>query len=99
VFTQVEANALLVWDHSAADENWNVVVNPMMPDWPKTLATTVSFEDVGAKTKVRLVWTPVDASQAELDCFSGAMSNMGKGWESGYAIMDEIFVELQNPKT
>ena len=96
VFTKIEPNELLVWDHSAADENWNVVANPMMPDWPTTLATTVSFEDVGAKTKVRLVWTPVNATQAELDCFSGAMANMGRGWESGYAIMDEIFAELQS---
>ena len=95
-FTQVEENQLLVWNHSAADENWNVVANPMMPDWPTTLLTTVSFEDVGEKTKVRLVWTPVDASEAEIACFVGSMNNMGRGWESGYAIMDEIFVELQS---
>ena len=94
-FTAVEENKLLVWNHSAADENWNVVSNPMMPDWPTTLRTTVTFEDVGEKTKVRLVWTPVDASEAELACFAGAMNKMGGGWESGYAIMDEIFAELQ----
>ena len=94
-FTQVEEHKLLVWNHSSADENWNVVANPMMPDWPTTLLTTVTFEDVGEKTKVRLVWTPVDASEAEITCFAGMMNKMGGGWESGYAIMDEIFAELQ----
>ena len=95
-FIEVDENRLLVWNHSSADENWNVVSNPMMPDWPTTLRTTVTFEDVGDnKTKVRLVWTPVDASEAEIACFAGAMNKMGGGWESGYAIMDEIFTELQ----
>lgn len=94
-FTEVDVNNLLVWNHSSADAEWNVVANPMMPDWPTTLLTTVSFEDVGEKTKVRLVWSPVDASEAEIACFAGAMNKMGGGWESGYAIMDEIFTELQ----
>ena len=50
---------------------------------------------MGDKTKVRLVWTPVNASEAEIACFAGAMNKMGGGWESGYAIIDEILAELQ----
>lgn len=94
-FTKVEAQDCMVWNHSAADADWKPIANPMMPDWPKTLLTTVTFEDVGEKTKVRLVWTPVDASEAEIACFAGSMSKMGGGWESGYAIIDEILAELQ----
>ena len=93
-FTQVEEQKMLVWNHSSADENWNIVPNPMMPDWPTTLLTTVTFVDVGDKTKVRLVWTPVNASEAEIACFAGSMNKMGGGWESGYAIIDEILAEL-----
>ena len=83
------------------DMNW-VTVAPEFLAYLKRVVEksrdirNVSFEDVGAKTKVRLVWTPLDASQAELDCFAGAMNNMGKGWESGYEIMDQIFAELQS---
>ena len=68
--------------------------NPKMPDWPRVLLTTVTFEDEGTKTKVRLTWAPFEATEAEIACFAGAVSNMSKGWESGYAIMDELFEEL-----
>jgi hypothetical protein len=37
---------------------------------------------------------PFEATYAEIACFADAVANMGKGWESGFAIMDEIFAEL-----
>ncbi len=70
-------------------------MSPMMADWPRVILTTVTFEHMGSKTKVRLTWVPVEATDAEIACFAGAVGNMGKGWESGYAIMDELFAELQ----
>ena len=66
----------------------------MMADWPRLLLTTVIFEDMGDKTKVRLSQLPMEATDAEIACFAKVMDNMDKGWGSGYAIMDEIFVEL-----
>lgn len=95
VFTEVVTRERLVWHHSSSDAEWNIIANPMMPDWPRVILTTVTFEDDGAKTKVRLTWVPHEATEAEKTCFAGATANMGKGWEAGYAIMDEIFAELQ----
>ena len=70
------------------------MANPKMPDWPRILLTTVTFQDDGPKTRVRLIWAPFEAADAEIACFAGAVANMGKGWESGFAIMDEMFAEL-----
>ncbi len=96
VFTEVAPLEKIVWQHhSSTDKEWNSVPNARMPDWPRILLTTVTFEDAGDKTKVRLTWAPFEATDAEIACFSEAVANMGKGWESGYAIMDEIFAELQ----
>ena len=67
----------------------------MMADWPRLLLTTVIFEDMGDKTKLRLSQLPLEATDAEIACFAMAMSNMDKGWGSGYAIIDELLVELQ----
>ena len=67
----------------------------MMADWPRLLLTTVIFEDMGDKTKVRLSQIPVDATDAEIACFAEMMAGMDGGWGGGYAIMDEMFVELQ----
>ena len=66
-----------------------------MPDWPPILLTTVVFGDMGAQTKVRLSQTPVDATEAEIACFTAMMAGMDKGWGSGYAIMDEVLAALQ----
>jgi len=95
VFQEVVPEKKLVWHHSAADVDWNVISHPMMADWPRVLLTTVTFEDEGSKTKVRLIWAPFEATDAEIACFAGAVSNMGKGWESGFAIIDELLTELQ----
>ncbi len=96
VFAEVTPPERLVWHHhSSTDKEWNTISNPKMPDWPRVLLTTVTFEEDGGKTKVRLIWAPHEASDAEIACFAGAVANMGKGWESGYAIMDELLAELQ----
>lgn len=96
VFQEVVEKEKMVWHHYAStDSDWNSAPNPMMADWPKLLLTTVVFEDDGDKTNVRLTQTPLDATAAEITCFADAMSNMDKGWGSGYAIMDELFAELQ----
>ncbi len=99
IFKEIKPLERLVWHHhSSTDKQWNTVSNPKMPDWPAVLLTTVTFEDEGAKTKVRLVWEPYEASEAEIACFASVVANMGKGWEGGYAVMDEIFAELQAKK-
>ncbi len=95
VFQEVVPEEKMVWHHSSTDADWNIVSNPMMADWPRVLLTVVTFKDEGEKTNVRLTWTPLDSSEAEMTCFSSVVGNMGKGWESGFAIMDEMFAEMQ----
>ena len=95
VFEEVTPPEKLVWRHSSTDADWNIASNPMMPDWPKVLLTTVTFETAGEKTNVRLTQTPVDASEAEIACFAQAMSNMDHGWGAGYTLIDDILKELQ----
>ena len=95
VFQEVVPEEKMVWHHSSTDADWNIVSNPMMADWPRVLLTVVTFKDDGDRTSVRLTWTPLDASEAEMACFANVVGNMGKGWESGFAIMDEILAEMQ----
>ena len=96
VFQEVTQPEKLVWHHySCTDSEWNDIANPMMADWPRLLLTTVIFEDRGDETNVRLSQLPMEATDAEIACFAKAMANMDQGWGSGYAIMDELLVELQ----
>ena len=93
-FQEVTPEEKLVWNHTSADADWNEIANPMMPDWPRLLRTVVTFEDAGAETNVRLTWTPIDATPAELACFDGMKDKFGMGWGGGYKIIDEILAEL-----
>ena len=99
VFQEVTQPERLVWHHSSSDSDWNIITSPMMADWPRVLLTTVTFEDMGDKTNVRLSQVPIEATDAEIACFAATMAGMDKGWGSGYAIMDEMFVELQAEST
>jgi uncharacterized protein YndB with AHSA1/START domain len=96
LFKEVVQPEKMVWHHySTTDAEWNSISNPRMVDWPKLLLTTVIFDDMGEQTNVTLTQIPLDATETEIACFAEAMANMDSGWGSGYAIMDELFVELQ----
>lgn len=94
-YTEVSPPKRLVWLHSMSDADWNVVSNPMMPDWPLVLLTTVTFEEAGGRTKMRLTWVPHEASEAEITCFSAAIGGMDKGWGAGMELLAELLAELQ----
>jgi len=98
-FQEVVPQEKLVWLHSSANSDWSITSNPMMADWPHALLTTVIFKDVGASTNVRLTMVPVDATNAEIARFVGAMDRFAGGWESGYAIMDKLLEGLQAENT
>ncbi len=94
-FQEVTPPEKLVWHHSPSDSDWNIISSPMMKDWPRVLLTTVTFEELEGKTSVSLSQIPMDATEAEINCFAAVMDNMKHGWGSGYSIIDEILVELQ----
>jgi uncharacterized protein YndB with AHSA1/START domain len=94
-YTEVSPPERLVWLHSNADADWNIADNPMMADWPRVLLTTVTFEENGGKTNLRLAWEPHEATDAELACFAAAIDGLDKGWGSGMDLLEEILAEMQ----
>jgi uncharacterized protein YndB with AHSA1/START domain len=94
IFKEVSKPARLAWHHCSADADWNIAANPMMPDWPRILLTTVIFEEKGDQTNVRLSQIPLDATDAEIACFAKIKDGMSGGWGKGYEIIDEILNEL-----
>lgn len=89
-FISVTPLEQIVWHHSSTNRDWEIVPNPMMPDWPLVLLTSVEFTDAGNQTKVRFRQTPLDASDAETACFTRMAPGMSKGWQAGFAIIDEM---------
>ena len=95
-FQEVVTGEKIVWMHASTDADWNVAPNQMMPDWPRLLLTTVTFEEADGNTKVRLTQVPVDATDAEIACFANMMAGMDKGWGSGFTLIAEILAEMQD---
>lgn len=95
VFKEVVEPEKLVWHHCSADEDWNVAANPMMPDWPRVLLTTVTLTEEGGGTNVRLAQVPLDATDAEIACFAKMKDGMSGGWGMGYEIIEQVLQELQ----
>lgn len=94
-YIEVTPPERLVWLHSTADAEWTIAANPMMPDWPRTLLTVVTFEEQDGRTAVRLTWTPHQASKAEIACFAGAIAGLDKGWGAGMTLLEELLADLQ----
>lgn len=95
VFQEVTKPEKIVWHHCSADSDWNIAANPMMPDCPRILLTTVTFAEFGDQTNVRLSQIPLDATDAEIACFAKMKDGMSGGWGGGYTIIDEVLAELK----
>lgn len=93
VFQEIVPKEKIVWHHSSTDSDWNVISNPMMPDWPRVLLTTVTFEGVDGATKVTLKQVPINAEQNEIECFANMMKGMDNGWGAGFKIIAEMLTE------
>ncbi|NQW16831.1 MAG: SRPBCC domain-containing protein [Chloroflexi bacterium] len=94
-YTEIIPPERLVCLMSHSDSDWNIIPFSMMPDWPRILLTTVTLEEDGAQTKMRLTWVPHEATEAEVTCFAGAMDGMGTGWGAGMELLAELLAELQ----
>ncbi len=95
IFKEVTEPEKLIWHHCSVDADWNIATNPMMPDWPRILLTTVTFEAAGDKTNVRLSQIPMNATDAEIACFAKMMDGMSGGWGTGYAIIDDLLTTMK----
>jgi uncharacterized protein YndB with AHSA1/START domain len=89
-YTEVVEGEKLVWLHESTDADWTAAPNPMMPEWPVTLLTTVTFKDHEGGTKVRLSQILHNATEAQCASFAATMAGMDKGWGSGFKILEKV---------
>ena len=94
-FIEVTQPERLVWLHSVADADWNVISNPMAPNWPRVVLTTVTFEEADTRTGLRLTWVPHEASEDEIAGFEAALSGMDQGWSAGMDLLSKRMAEAQ----
>ena len=87
---EVSAPSRLVWEHSFADADANVIPAPFFDVWPLRLLTTVVFEEAGDGTSVTLTWAPLDATPEQQRAFAEQMSSMTMGWTGSFDQLDAV---------
>tara|TARA_Y100000588_G_C13591414_1_gene643076 strand:+ start:109 stop:408 length:300 start_codon:yes stop_codon:yes gene_type:complete len=82
-YEEIDPPERLVFRQYLSNEGGDIVPNPMMPNWPKELRTTILLEEEDGKTNLQLIWQPVDPSEAEEQAFEASRSQHGDGWGAG----------------
>jgi uncharacterized protein YndB with AHSA1/START domain len=78
VYREIVPQERIVVTDSFADENGNVVPGSHygMPDWPKELLITVTFEERGGKTRMTLRHAGIPSGQM--------LEQTGQGWNESF---------------
>ena len=80
-YREIVPQQKLVFVNSFSDEKGGLTRHPLQKEWPLELLSTFSFEDVGSeRTKVTIVWEPINASEAERHAFDINRESMTQGW-------------------
>lgn len=78
----------LVFRQYNSNEAGDILPNPQMPNWPRELRTTIKLDEVGGKTKLQLIWQPINPTEEEAEAFESSRSEHGKGWGGGLEQLD-----------
>ena len=54
-----------------------------IPNWPKDILTTLSFEEADGKTTITFLWEPRNPTPEEVVAFEATRAEHGKGWGAG----------------
>ncbi len=73
----------LVFRQYMSNEAGDILPNPQRPNWPKELRTTIKLEKIGGKTKLTLIWQPINPSKEEAETFEASRAQHGNGWSGG----------------
>jgi uncharacterized protein YndB with AHSA1/START domain len=80
VFKEIVAPHKLVMITSFSDAQGGVTRHPMAPVWPLETLSTTTLEEQGGKTVLTIHWSPLHASELEINTFVEGHSSMQQGW-------------------
>src|SRR6266850_219094 len=83
-YEEVNSPETLVFRQYNSNEAGDILPNPQMPNWPKELRTTIKLEEVDGKTKLQLIWQPINPTKEEAEAFEASRSQHPKGWGGGF---------------
>ena len=94
-YLAIEPPTKIVYTQQFRDEQGGISRHPLLPTWPETMLTTVSFHDEGEGfTRVTLVWEPYGEASAEArKVFRGMRPGMTGGWTGSFDKLEEFLAD------
>jgi len=74
----------LVFVQYFSNEAGDILPNPMMPNWPQELRTSIVLEETDGKTLLTLTWQPINPTREEAETFDHSRDQHGNGWGGGF---------------
>ena len=91
-YEEVNPPERLVFRQYISNEAGDILPNTQMPNWPKEMRVTIQLEEMGnSKTKLQLIWEPVNPTQEEAAVFEASRAQHGSGWNAG---LDQLVIYL-----
>ena len=85
IYREVLSPERLVYVQSFSDAAGEITRAPFFDGrWPLEMLTTVAFEEEGARTRVTLTWSPLNAEADEQANFVSNIPSMRGGWRSSF---------------
>lgn len=99
VFREIDPPRKLVVLQSFSDSQGNIARHPMSKTWPEQVLSVSTFEEIGSRTLLTLVWSPYNADQESTATFNGATEGMNQGWAGSFAMLDAYLEKFQSRGT
>lgn len=82
----------IVYAQQFCDAAGNISRHPMVPVWPETMMTMVTFvEEAPERTRVTLTWEPAEGTTSEeLRAFVEMKGNMTLGWTGSFDKLEDL---------
>lgn len=94
VYREVDPPGRLVWEHSFSDPDAAIAASPFPGPWPLVLLNSVTLEEEGQGTRMRLVSVPLRASPEEEAAFRDAFDSMQGGWGGNFDVLDGFLIRV-----
>ncbi len=93
-----EAAHRIVYAQQFCDEHETLARHPMVPVWPATMLTLVTFtEEAPDVTRVTVTWTPQGTVTAEeLEAFAKMKGSMSQGWTGSFDKLDAALASVRS---
>lgn len=95
-YLEIKKPNRIVYTQQFSDANGNLSRHPLMPTWPESMLTTVTFAtEENLQTRVTVTWEPQgNISKVELEAFIKERGGMTQGWSGSFDKLDKYLLKI-----